>query len=257
VSFDLFHGTTLSAAKQILDEGWRALDVSAVVHQVALSHDVDPAEVNQDLASYERFVTGPERGEYASFARDALKAEHHWAQRAPEVVWEALWSIWRIRNGVRAPEPWNTLVAGHAWVWEECKHERLAIVCYGTTFADLARRRAVECGLDPKSRRSVSKPLVSARDLEGAPEVAIPLPFKPPPNRLTIKEVERHVPWDVFALELGLSEAQFQHLANAGKFGPPASDALGPAAYRPGLSPPWWTSSSVERYLARSRSDSS
>jgi hypothetical protein len=241
VGFHLFHGTTLAAAERIVDNGWVRSDVPSVIGRLAEAHGVDIEAVQADLESYHRFVLADGRGRYVSFCTDPLKAEHNWAQRAPEAEWEILWAIWRLENGVRAPEPWNTLVEGHPWVWEQSRSQPLAVVAVDITRTELGRHGAMEGGFGLRPLRDTN--------LNEIPDVAIPLPFKPAGDRIVIRPVERHVRWDVFALLLGMAPEQFLEAATAGEFGPPASDALGSSPGRYGESPPWWTSSQVDAYL--------
>jgi hypothetical protein len=253
MSFHLFHGTTLGAAQRILNEGWTSVDVPVLIVQIASAHDVDPAEVRQNLAFRETFVTDPQRGRYASFALNELEAKYRWAQSAPEAVYETLCAVWRVKNNVRSKEyADDEWMAEHAWVWEQSKHERLAVIEYQTTYADLERRGALKAVRDFTDFTYEYAPLESSRDLRVTPEVAIPLPFKPPRYRLHISEVSRTVSWDLFAFMLGLSNAEFQALDRAGGFGTAYSTTLD--SDLSGFDgKPWWTSQAVDAYLAQSR----
>jgi hypothetical protein len=53
----LYHGTTLAAARAIMAEGWRPIDVDAMVDAVAIEHGIDPANVWAELRSLNRYAT--------------------------------------------------------------------------------------------------------------------------------------------------------------------------------------------------------
>jgi hypothetical protein len=243
VSFELFHGTTQPSAERILHEGWKAFDVNNVVMSMATSHGVDPEVIALDLASYNRFIRGPGRGRNVFFCADPLKAEHQWAQRAPEAKWEILWSIWRVKNGVTFPEPWNAMIQGHAWVWEQTKETPLAVIALTVTHAELHRLGALNGGFG-------LRPLPPRLDPKLTVEVAIPLPFKPARNRIAVRTVPRHVDWDVFAHLLNLTPEEFKDADRRGKFGPNASDGIPVDRIGPWASLPWWTTKHVAAYLA-------
>lgn len=119
-----FHGTTLEAADQIRVGGWQARDLPGMVGELATKHEVPVPDVIDDLRRYNRFMLmEKDRGQVASLAPDYESAAGSWAQRAPEVEWDALWAIWRIKHsGETEMYHWNRDVPGHAWVLEQMAH---------------------------------------------------------------------------------------------------------------------------------------
>lgn len=241
---DLFHGTTLEAAERILEVGWWPQDVLGVVKRVAAECGASLANILADLEGHGRFVQHADRGTYASFTPDRVKAEHSWAQRAPEAQWEALWAVWRVHH-LSSSENCNQDLAGHAWVWERCKLERLAVIRYSTSYEELQDLGALSGGFGVR-------PLVPANVLPRTAEVAISAPFCPSRDRLTVIEVERHVPFDVFAFLLGITVERFRDLQEAGEFGVPASQG---SRHSYGDVAPWWTTKFVANYLSKYQSE--
>ena len=72
--------------------------------------------VGNDLRRYDRFMLiEKDRGQVASFTAGYETAGGSWAQRAPEVEWDALWAIWRIKHsGETQMYHWNLDIPGHA-----------------------------------------------------------------------------------------------------------------------------------------------
>ena len=145
--------------------------------------------------------------------------------------------MYRIKHmSLDDPWEWNCDVAGHAWVWEQMRHEDLAVVTYTTTYAEM-----VELGAGGANfRRNALPPLKLLNSTSCSyPEIVYDLPFKPEKDRIAVQPVPRHVPWDVFAHLLGLSPDEFIQRAENGEFGLPASDGI---ACPRMPSAPWWTS---------------
>jgi hypothetical protein len=253
----LFHGTTLSAAERILDEGWTVQPPQAVVAEVAAAHGLDPLAVTDHLTERGRFAAGETRGSWASFSLDEVITVHGWAQRAPEVRWEALWAVWRLghpevpfevevlsQEGVTKevdylPRP------GEAWVFQQMRADRLALITLSISYDKLIQLGAMTEGFE-------HKPLPPRRALGPRtpvvlPGVAIPAPFRPSRSRLELLEIDRDVPWTLFAELLGIEDDQFQLRDRRGEFGPPAS--RGVPRRDKGETRPWWLLSAVEHLL--------
>jgi hypothetical protein len=233
----LFHGTTLEAAVQIRNEGWRARDLTGRIGELARRHDVSVADVVHDLRRYNRFmVIEKDRGEVASFTPDYEAAAGRWAQRAPEVEWDALWAIWRIKySGEQDMYHWNLDVAGHAWVLEQMAHRNLAVVEIALTIEGMLELGARVGGFAHGPLTPELVPL-----LPGLPEVSLPLPFQPSTEPI-IHLLERRVGWDIFAHWLGLTNEQFAAMDEAGRFG---SAGEGDFEVRP-----WWPLAAVDAVL--------
>jgi hypothetical protein len=235
----LFHGTTLDAAEQIRVEGWRARDLTGMVGGLATKHEIPVADVIDDLRRYNRFMLiEKDRGQGASFTADYETAAGSWAQRAPEVEWDALWAIWRIKySGETEMYHWNMDVPGHAWVLEQMAHQKPAVVEVALTVDELFKLDAMVGGF---ARGRLTPELVPL--LPDLPEVSLPLPFHPS-TEVTIHQLERRVGWDVFAHWLGLTREEFIAHDDASRFGPAGE---GEFAMRP-----WWSLSAVDAILER------
>lgn len=256
----LHHGTTLAAANRILKEGWAVRSPEEQVALVARDYGKEPAALMEHLGRRNRFATTATRGHWASFALSEEIAIRNWAQRAPEVRWEALWGIWWLDHP-EAPFEVRTVskgglekevevlpLAGEIWVFQQMYREPLAVVSLSMSYEKLI-------GLNAKTEGFEHEPLPSARALSGRggpqpPGVAVPCPFRPPGSRLTMRPIERIVHWYVFAYLLGLSDEEFQHRDRLGEFGVPASDSATPLGPNEGR--PWWTLSAVQHHLPSS-----
>jgi hypothetical protein len=241
LSLTLYHGTTLAGAQSILEEGWRPIDVDAMVDGVAVEHGIDPAEVRGELRALSRYATSEGRGAWASFSPDREKTIHSWAQRAPEAKWDALWSVWRLRHPEIMPD-WNLSTPGHVWVWCQMRADRPAVVAWETSYDEIEALGGYGHGFS----RGPLPELVHFRQSGAVPEVGFDVPFTPARGRLSVIEVHRHVDWLMFAHLLGVTEEEFQVRDNAGHFAPPE-----PRSNLPFLVYPWWSTDYVLDYLAR------
>lgn len=233
----LFHGTTLDAAEQIRAEGWRVRDLAGMVGELATRHEVPVADLIADLHRYNRFMLiEKDRGQVASFTPDIETAAGSWAQRAPEVEWDALWAIWRIKHsGETEMYHWNLDVPGHAWVLEQMAHQKLAVVEVALTVDELFELGARVGGF---ARGQLTPELLPL--LPGLPEVSLPLPFRPS-SEVIIHQLQRRVGWDVYAHWLGLTREEFIAHENAGRFGPAGEGKFAMS--------PWWPLSAVDAVL--------
>lgn len=237
----LFHGTTLEAAEQIRTAGWQARDLLGTVEELAARHEVEVDAVIDDLRRYNRFMfVEADRGRVASFAPNYETAAGSWAQRAPEVEWDALWAIWRIKySGETDLYHWNLDVPGQAWVAEQmAPHHELAVVEVALSIDNLLDLDATA----GRERNPITPEILEI--LSFLPEVAVPLPFRPEVE-VRIHHVERRVDWDVFAYWLGLTREEFIARDRAGAFGPSGEDHDG--------QPRWWPLSVVN--AARAHAD--
>lgn len=239
----LHHGTTLHAARRIVDVGWQALDVPALIDRLAYAHEVDSAAVRDVLTQWGRFaVVADGRGGNASFTPNAAKVAHSWAQRAPEAVWEALWAVYHLSHPElrRRGEGWASDLTGRTWVWDQMRHEPLAIVSYVTTYSELAALGA----LLGAGRSKLGPPEQVLPAWNNLAEISFDLPFRPDPSRLVTTPVPRHLPRDVYACALGLTVEEFDRRAERGDFGEPASHGL-TLDRTLFVQTPWWDSATA------------
>jgi hypothetical protein len=93
-SVTLWHGTTKSAAERIVDQGFDPVDTVAIVGAVARDHGLAETDLLMTLKAVGRFVTVQDRRDDAVWFATSRANANKWAQRAPEVRWEALWAVW-------------------------------------------------------------------------------------------------------------------------------------------------------------------
>jgi hypothetical protein len=112
----LWHGTTESAAKQIAVDGFKPADTTAVMTLTAGECGADPADTIAALRAAGRFVLIQDGRDNAVWFASHREEAARWAQRAPEVRWEALWGVWwQTHGGLETmPAPWADPVAA-AW----------------------------------------------------------------------------------------------------------------------------------------------
>lgn len=240
----LYHGTTRFSADRILEEGWTVQDPLVPIASVAREYQRDPEEILDVLESLERFATGEGRGRWASFALNKKKAIHSWAQRAPELRWEALCCVWHLDHPGIARKSGFVPRAAASWVFQQMQDEPLAIVETALPYEDLVRLNAITDGFGTRDLLP-EHILVGSLGIQ-VPGVAIPCPYRPDPSSLKVHPVDRDVPWVVFADLLGLDDEEFRRRASAGIFGSNASDGVPHdlADVRP-----WWSLSSVVHLL--------
>jgi hypothetical protein len=237
----LHHGTTLRAASAILRTGWQPQSVTAILDRVAAEHGLSKSEIINDLAKFGRYALQDDRGTWASFTPSLAKAEHSWAQRAPEAEWEALWTAYRIAYMDEADSwHWTTNVAGHTWVWDQMRNEALAVVSVTTSYSEIVTLDAFTHGFQ---RRPLPARKLLLDHWDKLTEIGFDLPFQPELERLTVSPVERHLPWDVYANKLGITPGEFQRRADSGDFGRPASESADYQDHFP--AGPWWNSSTA------------
>jgi hypothetical protein len=111
----LYHGTTLSRARQIELEGFTAQPPGSEIVRLAEIHDVDPGELRDFMEKGNRFSVLPERTDDCYFTK-SFKNAASYAQRAPEITWEALISIYQMKVP-SVGENWNQSNELHWWVF--------------------------------------------------------------------------------------------------------------------------------------------
>ena len=230
----LHHGTIMQAASSIIREGWKPMDEMDAVAEVATAHDLSPAGVTQHLQKKSESGFHVGRARTVSFAPSRADAEHGWAQRAPEVEFEALWAVYQMKHPtLDDPLCLVSDIAGQAWVWDQMRTDQPAVVSYKTCYTEM-----IDLGARVPGFRA--KPLPPMELLDLAPEIVYDLPFKLDRNRLTVTPIARHLPWDVFAHKLGLGQEEFERCAANGDFGVPASEGVSCLGIWITVRP-WWT----------------
>ena len=113
----LYHGTTESRALEIQRAGFRSVSILDELKNLADEYDVDTDLLLSNLQKDQRFVVAPNRGDTAFFS-GLFDYAASYASRGPEVLWEGLVYIYRIRH----PEigvDWNQSDELHWWVLRE------------------------------------------------------------------------------------------------------------------------------------------
>jgi hypothetical protein len=112
-SVTLWHGTTKSAAERIVDQGFVPVGTAAIVGAIARDHGLAGADLLTTLRTAGRFVAIQDRRDDAVWFATSRAKANRWAQRAPEVRWEALWAVWWLNHGgyELIPCPWLDLDA--------------------------------------------------------------------------------------------------------------------------------------------------
>jgi hypothetical protein len=238
----LFHGTTVTAAQRIVEQGFVHLDPQTVVAEVAKTHDLEVDQLWKVIADEPQFyLDGAERTGDTSFTPGFDAAAHSWAQRAPESRREALWAAWLLTNPDHV-EPFHLNVDGQVWVLAHLIDDQPAVIRIDVTMEELVEWEGMAV---VGGRRLPLAPFLQQRF--GPPEIAFPHELAFPPNDITVTPVERHVELDVYASLLGVDMAGFVELDKAGALG-----ARG--AGRP-QDVTWWPLETVSTVLtARDRS---
>jgi hypothetical protein len=138
------------------------------------------------------------------------------------------------------PYSWNTDVAGHAWVWHQMRSDDLAVVSFTTSYSELIELGAFRHGFQ---RRPLLDHAMLIERWPRLQEISFDVPFRTDQERLKITPVERHLPWDVYAHNLGLQADEFRLRAERGEFGTPASDDVHDEDIN--AERPWWNSTTA------------
>lgn len=235
----LHHATTAAAAGIIQAEGFKQLNSRDAVSVMADRFGLSVEAIMADLDLYKRpFVTESGRGEVISLTSDWRAAATSWAQRAPESEWELLWSCWRLRTrGKGAPiYSWNLDLDGHAWVLEQSRENRPAVMTFELSPSDLRRLGAVAGGFS----RDLPLPLDDLDLLSTFPEIAVPFHAAGELVASRVELLPRVVEWDVVCVLLGVDLDALKKLD--------ADGVLGPAGSEPaGVGNRWWPLPSVEQ----------
>ena len=110
----LFHGTSSSRGGRIATGGFQPPDLQAEIVAVAERFGVDADELRDDLKRHNRYtqLRGDDQLIYATTDRNHAES---YASRAPEVEWECLWAVFRVRHPETGAE-WNQNDVGNFWV---------------------------------------------------------------------------------------------------------------------------------------------
>lgn len=93
----VFHGTRLSRAQTIMQSGFNTTPVADLVSPVAETYGVPVDDLYAHLTRFGKFAIVDDRPGAVYVCANPEKAGS-WASRAPEAVWEALWSVWALKH---------------------------------------------------------------------------------------------------------------------------------------------------------------
>jgi hypothetical protein len=122
----LYHGTTLSRARKICVEGFVAVSPSEEIFRLSNAYGVDSEVVVASMEEWGRFSVLPGR-ESVFYSTVGFDHAASYAQRAPEVRWETLCSIYRLRHP-ELGDFWNDSDELHWWVFLQLMDDPPAVV---------------------------------------------------------------------------------------------------------------------------------
>jgi hypothetical protein len=222
----LYHGTTASRADQIVRGGFVSKRMADEIGAVALEYDISFDELNNFLAQQDRFATSANREDRVWFAGSLILAAS-WAQRSPEVRWEALTCVYRLRHP-ELGDYWNQSDALHWWLLRERLEDPPVVVTV-----------AVDDDLTDFPASLISK----------LPDIHLPAPQ---PSTI-VKGVE-HVPWR-------LDGSSIRYLAgfepdDHEDFASEVDRGLWPQPAGQHLGKPWWDWDEFRQHLSEARLNS-
>lgn len=135
----LFHGTTRNRADSIARHGFAPFDLYAEISPIASRYGM---ELDQILAAFRRAgrISLSRTDDTNIYLTTGFNHAASYASRAPEVVWETLWSVFLIRH----PEidyPWNMSDEGHYWVLREMSQDSPVVLEIEVEDSALGRER--------------------------------------------------------------------------------------------------------------------
>ena len=233
----LWHGTTASAAADIAPRGFDPSDPRDLFASTVRRFDVDAQEVWSWLQRFGRYLaTQDDRGGAVWFV-GRREAAWHWATRAPEAEWKALWAVWCVLEGrTEESRPW-ALPEAAAWHLLQTLSDEPAIVSVQVASEALPRPRR-RAG----PRQGAGSIDYAALVAEGrVPEVRLALP-DPRIDVTGWEVVSRQVSFTAAAGLLGTSVEGLDTRVRAGELPPP----------RHGLPnrQPAWTVDELHPYVA-------
>ena len=119
----IYHGTTLSRAIRIQSEGFQFQGMDEILQDISFHHSF-PIEELRAILKF-RFAMTDERDGFVCFTDDFQQASSY-AQRAPEIQWEALTQIYRQRHNLGAD--WNLSNELHWWVTKQMMHDPPVVI---------------------------------------------------------------------------------------------------------------------------------
>ncbi len=153
-----------------------------------------------------------------------------------------MWAVYHLLHSSSGTEEWgwDSDMAGRTWVWDQMRHEPLAILSYVTTYSELAAHGARH----GSGRMELGPPEHVLPAWNMLTEISFDLPFRPDPTRIIMTPVPRHLPREIYACKLGLAVEEFDRRAERGDFGEPASHGLDldQTLFVP---TPWWDSATA------------
>lgn len=116
----VFHGTRLSAARQIQEHGFRPVCVADQIETMADAHGIGLDDLHQHMNRTYRFTHSDPRPDSVSLVGNFSSATG-WANRSPEAARDALMSIYRMVHPDPDDEPgWKA--APQFWVLAQLNH---------------------------------------------------------------------------------------------------------------------------------------
>jgi hypothetical protein len=217
----VWHGTTVDRACEIRLGGFRILDVASELAVVAAHYDVPVDGLREALATHHRFAAVQRERPNLVWLATSVEAAEHWAARAPELHWEALWAVWWTVRDSDDPTPWRSPKAA-GWHAQQLFASAPAVV-----MLDIPGDRLLGPNGEALGPGDVSE-LITL----GAPELS----FRPPAESHWLKEVRKVRRPVEFTAVAGLLRMTLDELANAVVVGeiPP------PHPGRPGMDQVWF-----------------
>ena len=119
----LYHGTTLNRAKRIQLEGFQSLGSDELLEEISFLHSIPIGELR--IMLQDRFAMADNRDGLVCFTEDFGQASSY-AQRAPEIQWEALTQIYRKCHDLG--REWNLSDELHWWVTKQMMNDPPVVI---------------------------------------------------------------------------------------------------------------------------------
>lgn len=226
----LFHGTTATRAAQIQAEGWKPEAPARLVERTCSELGRSIRDVTSAMRAQGRYATFAGRAGFVSFATTPYAAAS-WAQRAPEVRWEVLTTIWNMDN----PDAGGVASAVEAyfgWIWPHLDHDPVVM----EVRLPVDRLRMTD-GSEVRAHLGTS-------GWDRLTEVEAPLPVVGS-EIVAVHTVDRRVYPMTGAALTGMGVDAFIALAELGRWG----DSIPPP--RPDPHGAWWPWSEFQQHVER------
>jgi hypothetical protein len=227
-SVTLFHGTTESRAAQIQEGGWKPEAPARLVESTCSELGRSIRDVMDAMRAQGRYATFAGRTGFVSFATTPYSAAS-WAQRAPEVRWEVLTTIWNMDNPAAGGVA-SAVEDYFGWIWPLLDQDPVVMEVH----VPVDQLRMTD-GSDVR-------PHVGTTAWDRLTEVEAPLPIAGA-EIVAVHAVDRRVYPMTGAALTGMGVDAFIALAELGRWGdstpPPRSDPHGA----------WWPWAHFQQHL--------